>query len=60
MVEEGEGEVGAEKLDEREILEEGSKTQGNSILIEEAGGGEEGEEGAWPRSPRRCKRRGKT
>lgn len=60
MVEE-EGEVGAEKMDKQEILEEGSKIQGNHNLFEEAGEGEQGEEDASQRSRRRrCMRRGKT
>lgn len=38
--------MGAAKVDKQEILEEGSKIQGNHILSEEAGEGEEGGEDA--------------
>lgn len=54
-----EGGQGAEKLDKQEILEEGSKIQGNRILFDGVGGGEEGEADGEQRSPRRCMRRGK-
>lgn len=60
MVEEGQGEVEAEKVDKQEISDEGSKIQGNHTLSEEGGEGEEGEEDAWQRSRRRRMRRGKT
>lgn len=60
MVEEGQEEEEAEKVDKQEISDKGSKVRGNHNLSEEGGEGEEGEEDAWQRSRRRRMKRGKT